>query len=208
MTLMWLDAAVAHAHIQLQYPAQRDAAQKRGPCGLSGSVRGDDPAVFAPGETITVIWTETIGHPGHFRISFDDDGDDDFVDPAGYDDLYTNATVLLDDIPDTGCGDVSRVAVTLPDIECERCTLQVVQVMTDKRPYGAGNDLYYQCADIALRPGGRDDPDPDSSAGPGAADSCGCQASGGPASGMAPWLAIVGLLLFARRRRSRRFVEV
>jgi hypothetical protein len=94
------------------------------------------------------------------RISFDADGDDDFVDPACLGDcdttspqiaIYSNASVLLDDIPDTPDGGLSTVTVTLPDIECDRCTLQVIQVMYDKPPYETpGNDIYYQCADLVL----------------------------------------------------------
>jgi hypothetical protein len=59
---------------------------------------------------------------------------------------------LLDGIPDTPGGGQSSVTVTLPDVECERCTLQVIQVMDDKPPYMVpGNDIYYQCADLVLR---------------------------------------------------------
>jgi len=103
-------------------------------------------AVFEPGETIVVSWTETVDHTSHYRIAFDDDGNDDFVPPADRDDLNNSPAVLLDGIDD-GRGGVYEQEVTLPDIECERCTLQLVQMM-----YGAGN--YFQCADIALRRGG------------------------------------------------------
>jgi hypothetical protein len=34
-------------------------------------------------------------------------------------------------------------------------------MMTDKPPYGDGNDIYFQCADIALRSGTDPGPDPD-----------------------------------------------
>jgi hypothetical protein len=144
-------AGPAAAHIQLISPVQRHADQKVGPCGIGADdMRGPDVTVFAPGETIVVSWTETVEHPGHFRISFDADGHDDFVDPASYDDYYSNAAVLVDEIADKPAG-LYEVEVTLPDIECDSCTLQVVQVMTDKPPYQIGtNDLYYQCADISL----------------------------------------------------------
>ncbi|MEZ4451748.1 MAG: SCE4755 family polysaccharide monooxygenase-like protein [Nannocystaceae bacterium] len=142
-------AAPARAHIQLMSPTARHTQQKTGPCGVLNDARGDMITVYAPGETIMVVWEETVNHPGHFRISFDEDGFDDFVDPAGYDDLYTNNTVLVDDIADKQ-GGIYMQEVTLPEITCDTCTLQVVQVMTDKPPYGDGNDLYYQCADLIL----------------------------------------------------------
>lgn len=195
---LWLHSQPAHAHIQLVYPPQRLADQKTGPCGRSGSVRGNNVSVFEPGQTITVMWKETVGHPGHFRISFDDDGQDDFVNPAGYGDFYSAPSVLSDDIPDSSCGDVSRAEITLPNIECENCTLQVVQVMYDKEPYGDGNDLYYQCADIALRVGGQSPP-PDPSLGADVNDSCGCQASPQAQAQTALWL-VLALALGLRRK--------
>ena len=47
------------------------------------SERSGQIHVFEPGETVHLGWTEFVSHPGYFRISFDEDGDDDFVDPAG-----------------------------------------------------------------------------------------------------------------------------
>lgn len=152
-TTATLVTSTASAHIRLMSPAPRYLDQKSGPCGRAlNDVRGGTVTTFQPGETITVRWQETIGHPGHFRISFDADGQDDFIDPASYTDFYTNDSVLLDDIPDQTGTQIYQLEITLPDIECENCTLQVVQVMTDKPPYTVGgNDLYYQCADLILR---------------------------------------------------------
>ncbi|MCH7817175.1 MAG: lytic polysaccharide monooxygenase, partial [Proteobacteria bacterium] len=118
-------------------------------------------SVFAPGDTIEVQWNEYINHPGHFRIAFDESGNNSFQDPVCLDNCDNRSmvieqqagdpSVLLDAIPDTPSGGLSSVSVTLPDIECDDCTLQVIQVMTDKPPYTiGGDDLYYQCADIVL----------------------------------------------------------
>jgi hypothetical protein len=84
------------------------------------------------------------------------DGDDDFVDPASMDELYSNEAVLLDGIEDHPAGDpIYAVRVMLPDLECDNCTLQLIQVMYDKPPYEVGgNDIYYQCADLVLIEGG------------------------------------------------------
>ena len=168
---------VAQAHLELRSPAPRydGTEQKNGPCGRAGGTRGTDVTVFRPGERIEVVWEETVNHPAHFRIAFDIDGDDDFVDPpceTHCDDrmdpeyptftMYADPTVLLDDIED-GNREVGRAQITLPDVECENCTLQVIQVMYDKRPITiGGNDIYYTCADIALR---RDAPPYDGGAG-------------------------------------------
>lgn len=145
-------AGDASAHIQLMSPTQRHSAQKAGPCGVGpDDIRGPNVTTFKPGETITVVFDEHVDHPGHFRVSFDDDGHDGFLDPQSYTDFYTNDLVLLDEIADKN-GGIYEVEVTLPDIECDNCTLQVLQVMTDKPPFGPGGgvDFYWQCADIRL----------------------------------------------------------
>jgi hypothetical protein len=144
-------AEPASGHILMLDPKPRTTALKVGPCGSLNSPKGPVVATYEPGETITVVWKETINHPGHYRISFDPDGHDDFVDPASFVEIYSNDAVLQDDIPDkTTSQAIYEASVTLPDVECDTCTLQLIQVMTDKPPYGDGNDLYYQCADIAL----------------------------------------------------------
>jgi MYXO-CTERM domain-containing protein len=147
-----LVAGEASAHIQLMSPIQRHTEQKAGPCGVGpDDARGPNVTTYKPGETITVVFDEHVNHPGHFRISFDDDGHDGFADPEAYDDYYTNEYVLLDQIADKE-GGIYEVEVTLPNIECENCTLQVQQTMTDKPPFGpaGGVDFYWQCADIRL----------------------------------------------------------
>jgi len=134
--------------------------QKQPPCGMADGPPSDTVTVYEPGETITVRFRETINHPSHYRISFSPNGDQDFVDPATMDELYSNQYVLLDGIPDVEDPNYA-VEVTLPNVECETCVLQVIQVMYDKPPYTIpGNDLYYNCSDIALRVGGAPDEEP------------------------------------------------
>lgn len=144
--------SVAVAHIQLDEPMARYTDQKKGPCGRADDPgRSDRVTVYEPGQKIVLKWRETVNHPGHYRISFDEDGQDDFKDPSDFMDYYSNPAVIMDEIADKRGGEY-QVELQLPDVTCERCTLQVVQVMYDKPPYTVGgNDLYYQCADIALR---------------------------------------------------------
>ena len=99
--------------------------------------------------------------------------------------------------------------ITLPNMTCENCTLQVIQMMTDKTPYGDGNDLYFQCADIALRTNA---PTPDAplavtdangaggDAGSTPAAKSGCQTSSGATSWF-PMLGMVGFGAWVTRRR-------
>jgi hypothetical protein len=219
-----LATAPAAAHIDMTSPEMRPAAgQKDEPCGDAGGVRSDTVNVFEPGETITVEWTETISHPGYYRISFDADGQD-FTIPPALEDTSLDENVLVDLIEDIQPGQNSYTQeITLPDIECENCTLQLIQVMSDKLPYttdAASDDIYFRCADIALRTGGvpgvdagvpgRDATPPGNDAGgtpaePGRVG--GCQASNSSAGGGAAaltLLAVVGLRTTARRRRRTR----
>lgn len=155
----------AAAHVRLEYPTPRYPAPtgfdlgndlKDAPCGVAGDSRTTDPeriSTFQAGETITVRFRETIGHPGHYRIAFDDDGQDDLVDPAGYDDIVDPPVlpILLDNIEDKDGTGTYEVEITLPNTPCDNCTLQLIQVMTDKPPYEIGDDdVYHQCADIVL----------------------------------------------------------
>jgi uncharacterized protein (TIGR03382 family) len=203
--------ALASAHIAMTFPLPRTTQQKQPHCGATGVPRSQNPNVFEPGATITVTWDETIGHPGHYRISFDLDGED-FTIPLGFDDFSQTDNVLVDNIPDNPGTGSYRQEITFPDEECENCTLQLIQMMTDKPPYGDGNDIYFLCADIALRRGGGTGPGPgagpDAGTDPGVDDEPGvpgpaigsCAAGpGGATIGSA--LLLLGVAALARRRR-------
>ena len=150
----------AEAHISLDAPVSRyylasssEADQgklKSGPCGVSGDKRTTNASLittFKPGETITVSWRETVQHPGHYRIAFDSDGQD-FPMPGTT--VPSGVTILADNIPDTSGSSYSQT-VTLPNIECANCTLQLIQVMTTAAPPYAAGDLYFNCADLVLK---------------------------------------------------------
>lgn len=143
------------AHIQVNYPPTRYAFeppdsnnQKTGPCA-TGAPTGTITPLMA-GDELTVTWDEFIDHPGHFRIALDTTGTDAFSDPASEFDMAAAGNVVAY-IMDTGGSSFSHT-FTLPDVECDSCTLQVIQVMTDKLPWGPQNgaDLYYWCSDISL----------------------------------------------------------
>src|SRR5262245_33062016 len=77
---------VAHAHLSLEQAGTHmsrygDGEIKDGPCGRDGGTRGEHVYTYEPGSTITIKAKEFIPHPGYFRIAFDNDGDDDFLEP-------------------------------------------------------------------------------------------------------------------------------
>jgi hypothetical protein len=227
---------IAVAHIELTSPSPRTLSQKDEHCGLAGAPRDPTPTTVTAGSTITLTWNETIGHPGWYRISFQPDGSTFEIPPAsngpygdgtpggnfptedltGTTDPGSGSMILLDRIADnTGTGSYSQ-QVTLPNMLCTNCTLQLIQVMTSAHgPYNepGGNDIYFQCADLILAatlpdaaPPGTPDAGPGNpgvpDAGPGGAGvdgGCGCRGGVGP-SGILTVLAAVGLV---RRRRSR-----
>jgi hypothetical protein len=206
--LVALSPVEAKAHLGLSSPVSRYGPDtlKTGPCGVSGGERTANVTYYEPGEMIEVSWDEYVDHPGHYRIAFDEDGDDDFVDPATMMELYSNEKVLLDGIDDKGPGERDYVAtVTLPDVTCDNCTLQVIQVMYDKPPYTTpGNDIYYQCADLVLRVGGAP---PDAGIEPSAQGSTGCSAGGIELERSTCLMGLL-ILLLARRLAQRRELPV
>lgn len=219
--LLW-PAAGALAHIRLESPTDRGCAdEKSGPCGSSCDPARANATAFEPGSTITVAWNEYIDHDSHYRISFDDDGDDAFEDPSDFDDIQQNPVlpVLLDGITDRDSGGEYSVQVTLPDIECDNCTLQLIQVMYDKGPTYGDNDIYYRCADLTLRrgvgagdggpPGPQDAgigdafPADDVGGGGGGGKKDGCSVAGQSAPGAAWLLLTLVAIVYATRRRAR-----
>jgi hypothetical protein len=209
-----LVAAPAGGHIQLISPKPRYADLKEGPCGRGAlDDRTTNVTTFKAGETIAVTWKETIGHPSHYRISFDPNGASAFADPESFTDVDGGPAVLVDGIADKSGTQTYSQDVTLPDVACDRCTLQLIQVMTDKPPYGDGNDLYYQCADVVLTKDSPNDEDAgtaDGSSGVAPADEDG---KGGCALGgtspQLPAATLLGLgapaaLLVRRRSRARK----
>jgi MYXO-CTERM domain-containing protein len=155
--------SLANAHIRLTFPKPRHAGAspplKEQPCGVGNEKRSNIINYFKPGEMITVTWNEFIPHPGHFRIAFLADGDA-FPEPTSFTDIRKPETppILADGIGGSGSGGNHQMQIKLPNIECSNCTLQILQVMTDKPPYTQagpvgnppGDDVYHECADIVL----------------------------------------------------------
>ena len=183
-------------------------------CGDPAAPRQANPTVRAPGAPYTVVWYETIDHPGHYRISWSmNNGTDFFVPPnATATTVGMDPTVMIDLIPDVqgnfpgGLGRKYTQQITLPNVECSNCTLQVIQLMTDKPPYTTAttsDDIYYQCADFILT---NTAPMPDAGvtmggdAGTtGGGDTGGCNAGG---AGGSLLLAAAVLATLPKRRRS------
>ena len=161
-------AAAAHIHLlepTPRYPDEVSGENKNCPCGVGSGGRTcskpeersdpdrstDRATTLVGGSLITVRLNEYVGHDGRYRIAFD---------PEGADVADFNQHILTD-IPDpdgnrgnSGNGSLWEISARLPNIDCENCTLQVVQVMNGdtENPVAdtVGQSTYYQCADLVL----------------------------------------------------------
>ncbi len=125
---------------------------KAAPCG--GLLRGNNPAngptTFQKGTEIMVQWIESIDHNGHFNIHFSPAGEPaaqaDFTVQLPIGKVAGDPNPQMNYIDDQAGGGIHNFTgyVTLPDVECAECTLQLIQYMSGSKTN------YYSCADIKL----------------------------------------------------------
>jgi hypothetical protein len=207
-------ASGASAHVDLTYPPARSLGSANGqdlksaPCGQGTNMRTAMVTALTPGQMVEIKIEEYIDHSGYYAVSFDDDGDDDFpypransndVDPETDDPMAAmpigNQVLGYHFDEDMNCNSQPNqectIQVKIPNVNCQNCTLQVVQFMYDKTgdPQGNDDEHYYQCADIkvegALMPGGGSGGGGASGGGAGGSGG-GTGGSGGAASGGTP----------------------
>ena len=174
-------ASQASAHVDLTSPTPRSLGSANGqnlknaPCGQATNMRTATVATFTPGQMVEIKIEEYIDHTGYYAVSFDDDGDDGFPYPRANSDAVdpdTDDPMAMMPIGDQVLGyhfdaDMNcymqpnrecTITVKMPNVNCENCTLQVVQFMYDKTGNQNPDEHYYQCADIKiegpLQPGG------------------------------------------------------
>jgi hypothetical protein len=211
-------APSALAHIDMISPVPRahgfpDTNLSRRPCGQRNDERvADAVSVFRPGQTIDVVWDVYVQHVSYFRIAFDAHGDDSFSsrpsmpsDPAADDPTILAAgegETILAYVEDRNA-DIDHVEqeVTLPDVPCADCTLQVIQFT-----YGLPieNATYHQCADLVLEGAPAGAPASGAAAEAGAPVADGCTLSrAGVTSGALAWLSLPVAVALSRRRLGR-----
>jgi hypothetical protein len=170
-----LAPAAADAHFALKAPpnwAKQDSTggpQKSFPCGqadpnmtptTTGAV-----TTFKPGETITITVDEIIYHPGHYRVALAvKDRSELPADPpvtAGSSACGSTVIQANPTFPTLADGMLKHSSefksdqsfqVTLPkDVTCTKCTLQVVEFMSNHVLNDPGGCFYHHCADIAIQ---------------------------------------------------------
>ena len=175
---MAVQSAVS-AHFKLLEPASwlvesdRGDPQKSGPCGGSNTDWGKPSYVISKavgGSKLHLKIQETIYHPGHYRVSLavnsptelpldpqvttkDSDRGPWSVSAAIQNPVQI--PVLADGLfvhseRPTGQMAPFETDVTLPNITCKKCTLQVVQFMAEHAFNNPGGYSYHHCADLQI----------------------------------------------------------
>jgi hypothetical protein len=177
--LMIAVPAVMHAHFKLLEPASwliednRGDPQKAGPCGGTNSDYGKPSYVIGKavgGQKLHLKVQETVYHPGHYRVALAVNSPTELpLDPetttresdrgpwsvSAAIQNPTQIPVLADGLfvhstRPTGPMDPWEADVQLPNINCRKCTLQVVQFMADHGFNNPGGYSYHHCANLQI----------------------------------------------------------
>ena len=169
---------VAQAHFKLMEPSSwiieddRGDPQKSGPCGGSNTDYGKPSYIVnqaVGGSKLHLKVQETIFHPGHYRVALAVNSPTELpLDPKA-------TTMDTDKGPRSVSAEIMNPVqvpvladglfihmekvstpfetdVTLPNISCKRCTLQVAQFMEQHAANNPGNFTYHHCAVMQITP--------------------------------------------------------
>jgi hypothetical protein len=171
--------SVVYGHFRLLEPTSwlieddRGDPQKSGPCGGSNTDWGKPTNIVNKalgGQKLHVKVQETVYHPGHYRIALAVNSRNDLpLDPAATtkpsDRGPWSVSAAIQDPPmipvladglfvhnmrPDGQAPPWETDVQLPNINCKRCTLQVVQFMEDHGFNNPGGYTYHHCAELQI----------------------------------------------------------
>ena len=168
----------AAAHFRLLEPAswlvedERGDPQKAGPCGGSNNDWGEESYIVTPvegGSMMPLRVRETIYHPGHYRVALavnsptelppdpvtetipSDRGPwsvsaeiQDPVEPP----VLADGLFVHNERPDEI--QTYEADIRIPNINCDKCVLQVIQWMADHAYNNPGGYSYHHCANLAI----------------------------------------------------------
>jgi hypothetical protein len=167
------------AHFKLLEPSSwliendRGDPQKAGPCGGTNTDWGKPSYVVnkaVGGQKLHLKIQETVYHPGHFRVALavnsptelpadpqvttvDSDRGPRSVSaaiqdppqvPVLADGLFVHSSKPADPAPPL------ETDILLPNINCKKCTLQVVQFMAEHAFNNPGGYTYHHCSDLQI----------------------------------------------------------
>ena len=174
-----LNAQSASAHFKLLEPASwliesdRGDPQKSGPCGGSNTDWGKPSYVITKavgGQKLHIKIQETVYHPGHFRVALAVNSPtelppdpqvttrDTEKGPLSVSAVIQNPPqipVLADGLfarntRPAAPMDFLETDVQLPNINCKKCTLQIVQFMAEHAFNNPGGYTYHHCAVLQI----------------------------------------------------------
>jgi hypothetical protein len=166
------------AHFRLLEPASwiiendRGDPQKSGPCGGSNTDWGKPSYVISKavgGQKLHLKVQETVFHPGHYRVSLAVNSPSELpLDPqvttrdSDRGPWSVSAAIQTPPpIPVLADGlfvhstrptqlDLFETDVQLPNINCKKCILQVVQFMAEHAFNNPGGYTYHHCAELQI----------------------------------------------------------
>src|SRR6476660_5387319 len=170
--------AFVEAHFTLIEPAswlvenRLGDPQKAGPCGGTSADAGMPSNAIGKvqgGQMLHVKVQETVFHPGHYRIALavnsraelppdpevtTRDTDRGPVSVSAKIQNPAQPPVIVDGLwAHTDRGAIAQpfeTDITLPNITCEKCTLQIVQFMAEHGRNADGDFTYHHCADLNI----------------------------------------------------------
>ena len=177
-TAVLLAPSVVDAHFTLLAPAswlvenRLGDPQKAGPCGGTSADAGTPTGTISKvqgGSTLHVKVQETVFHPGHYRIALavnsraelpadpevttrDSDRGPWSVSAAIQNPVQPPvlADGLWNHTDRNAIAQPFETDVTLPNINCEKCTLQIIQFMAEHARNRDGDFSYHHCADLTI----------------------------------------------------------
>jgi hypothetical protein len=166
---------VVNAHFKLLEPASwlveddRGDPQKLEPCGGTFANPGMASGLTTDvkgGQKLKIVVNETIYHPGHYRIALARKRNNLPEDPAvtmkdtergprsasAVIQANPQPPLLVDGLwPHTEKPTVNwETEITIPNITCEACTLQVIQFMAEHPGVREGGFSYHHCAVVNI----------------------------------------------------------
>ena len=179
VTILVFAAQSTSAHFKLLEPAswlvedQRGDPQKAGPCGGTNIDWGKPSYIISKavgGQKIHIKVQETVYHPGHYRVALAVNSPtelppdpqvttrDSDRGPQSVSALIQNPAqipVLADGLfvhftRPTGATAPFEADIQLPNINCKRCTLQIVQFMAEHAFNNPGGYTYHHCAEVQI----------------------------------------------------------
>ena len=166
----------ADAHFTLMEPAswlmenKLGDPQKAGPCGGTSADAGTPTGTITPvtgGSKLHLKVQETVFHPGHYRVALavrartELPADPDVVTkPTEKGEWSVSAAIQKPERPPVIADGLwahterptgpFETDIEIPNINCEKCTLQIIQFMAEHGRNRDGDFSYHHCADLKI----------------------------------------------------------